>query len=362
MAGGKVERVQIVGIACAVPEAVETVEDLEKTFGEEQSRRIARSVGVVQRHVSTGGICSSDLCFVAAEKLLEQILWDRSSIDLLVFVSVTPDYVAPATACTLQHRLKLSKDCAAFDVSHACSGYAYGLWVVAHLLSAGDAKRALLLVGDTVSRLASPYDRATAPLFGDGGSATALEWNESAAPMYFEMGSDGRGARHLLVKAGGFRHPATEETGMRTVREGGNLRSDEDLYMNGTEIFAFTIREVPTLGNRVLQRAGWTLDQVDAVVMHQASLFMMQHLAKKMNIPSEKLIVNLEDYGNTSAASIPLALTGNLAEQLRHQPRRLVLLGFGAGLSWGGVALTCGPLRIPGLTTVSADDVGELTQ
>jgi 3-oxoacyl-[acyl-carrier-protein] synthase-3 len=360
MAGGKVSAVRVAGIACAVPQAVATVEDLGRTFGEEQSRRIAKSVGVSQRHVSTGGICTSDLCFAAAERLLDEIRWDRSSIDVLVFVSVTPDYVAPATACTLQHRLRLSKACAAFDVSHACSGYVYGLWIVSHLLSAGNAKRALLLVGDTVTRLTSPYDRATAPLFGDGGSATALEWNESAEPMYFEMGSDGGGARHLCVQAGGFRHPATGETGKRTERDGGNLRSDEDLYMNGTEIFAFSIREVPTLANNVLERAGWTLDQVDGVVMHQASLFMMQHLAKKMKVPSEKLIVNLEDYGNTSAASIPLALTGDLAEQLRQQPRRLVLLGFGAGLSWGGVALTCGPLRIPGLTAVTAGDLGEL--
>ncbi len=360
MAGGKVERVRVAGIACAVPEAVKTVEDLARTFGEEQSRRISKSVGVTNRRVSTGGICTSDLCFAAAEKLLEEIRWDRSSIDVLVFVSVTPDYVAPATACTLQHRLKLSRSCAAFDVTHACSGYAYGLWIVAHLLSTGNARRALLLVGDTVSRLASPFDRATAPLFGDGGSATALEWNESAEPMFFELGSDGGGARHLIVKAGGFRHPANDETGKRTEREGGNVRSDEDLYMNGTEIFAFTLREVPTLGNKVLELAGWTLDQVDAVVMHQASLFMMQHLAKKMHIPVEKLVVNLEDYGNTSAASIPLALQGDLAEQLRRHPRRLVLLGFGAGLSWGAVALTCGPLSLPGLTTVSAGDIGEL--
>jgi 3-oxoacyl-[acyl-carrier-protein] synthase-3 len=362
MAGGKVERVKVAGIACAVPEAVRTVEDLENAFGKEHSRRISKSLGVVQRHVSTGGICTSDLCFVAAEKLLDQIRWDRSSIDVLVFVSVTPDYVVPATACTLQDRLKLSRGCAAFDVSHACSAYPYGLWIVAHLLSAGNAKRALLLVGDTVSRLASPHDRATAPLFGDGGSATALEWNESAEPMYFEMGSDGGGAPHLCVKAGGFRHPATAETGERLEREGGSLRSDEDLYLNGIEIFAFTLREVPALGNRLLERAGWTFEQVDAVVMNQASLFMMQHLAKKMNLPGEKLIVNMQGYGNTSAASIPLALTGNLAGQLRQHPRRLVFLGSGAGWSWGGVALTCGPLLIPNVTTVSAGDLAELNR
>src|SRR2546425_1492331 len=134
MAGGKIQNVQIAGIACAVPEAVRTLEDLETVFGVEQSRRVSKSVGVIRRHVSTGGLCTSDLCFIAAEKLLEQMPWERSSIDLLVFVSVTPDYVAPATACTLQHRLNLSRNCAAFDVTHACSAYPYGLWIVANLL------------------------------------------------------------------------------------------------------------------------------------------------------------------------------------------------------------------------------------
>jgi 3-oxoacyl-[acyl-carrier-protein] synthase-3 len=358
MAAGKIANVSIAGIGCAVPEAVRSLDDLTSVFGKEQIRRISKSTGVVRSHVSTGGICASDLCFFAAERLLEKLGWERDSVDVLVFVSVTPDYVTPATACALQYRLKLAKGCAAFDIHHACSGYPYGLWIVAHLLSSGNVRRALLLVGDTVTRFSSPYDRAAAPLFGDGGSATALEWNEAAEPMHFEMGTDGSGAQHLIVKAGAFRHPATAETGMRTEREGGNFRSDDDLYMNGAEIFAFTIREVPPLMEKVLKLAGWTLTDVDAVVMHQANLFVMQHLAKKLAIPKEKLIENLADYGNTSGSSIPLALSGKLADRLRVQSQRLVLLGFGTGLSWGGAAMTCGPLIIPELTTVSPGDLG----
>jgi 3-oxoacyl-[acyl-carrier-protein] synthase-3 len=323
--------VEVSGVSCAVPEAVRTLEDLQKTFGVEQSRRIAKSVGVDRRHVSTGGLCTSDLCFVAAERLLEKIKWERESIDLLVFVSVTPDYVAPATACTLQHRLKLNRNCAAFDVSHACSAYPYGLWIVSNLISCGSARRALLLVGDTVSRLVSPQDQATAPLFGDAGSATAIQCNEATSPLSFELGSDGGGARHLMVKHG------------------------KELHMNGTEVFAFTLREVPALTHKILDRAGWTFDDVDAVVMHQASLFMVQHLAKKMHIPKEKVILNLDEYGNTSAASIPLALSTGMADDLRRKSKRLILLGFGAGFSWGGVALTCGPLQIPEVAIVKPD-------
>ena len=355
MAGGKVDNVEITGIACAVPDSVRTLDDEQKVFGEKEAKRIAKNVGVFQRHVSMGGICASDLCFVAAEELLDELAWERNSIDLLVFVSVTPDYVAPATACTLQHRLKLDKGCAAFDITHACTGYIYGLWTVAHLLSLGTMKRALLLVGDTVSRLVSPRDRSVAAIFGDAGSATAMEWNKSTAPIFFELGTDGGGAKHLLVKAGAFRHPATVATGTRTEREDGNIRSDEDLYMSGTEVFAFALREVPSLTKKVLERAGWDLKDVDAVAMHQANLFIVQYLTKAMKIPKDKVIEDLADYGNTSAASIPMALTGKLAERLKSGAQRLVLLGFGTGLSWGGVAVSCGPMVIPEIMVVGTD-------
>ncbi len=358
MAGGRLDNVEITGIACAVPASVKTLMDEQKIFGEKEAERIARSIGVKQRHVSTGCICASDLCFAAAEQLLNELGWERESIDVLIFVSVTPDYVAPATACTLQHRLKLDKRCAAFDITHACSGFVYGLWTVAHLLSSGNMNRALLLVGDTVSRLASPRDRSVATLVGDAGSATALEWNESAEPLFFEMGSDGAGAKHLMVKAGAFRHPSTEKTRKRIERDGGNIRSDEDLYMNGAEIFAFTLREVPRLNDRILERARWALEDVDAFVMHQANLFLIQHLANKMNIPKDKMIEDLANYGNTSAASIPMALTGKLAKQLRNGSQRLILLGFGSGLSWGGVAMSCGPLVIPKISSIGTDGLG----
>ncbi len=357
MAGGRVENVKITGIACSVPASVRTLQDEQRVFGEKEAKRIAKNLGIRQRRVAKGGICASDLCFAAAENLLKNLSWTRKSVDALIFVSVTPDYVAPATACTLQNRLKLDKHCAAFDITHACSGYVYGLWTIAHLLTGGTIKRALLLVGDTVSRLASPRDRSVAALVGDAGSATALEWDRSAEPLFFDLGSDGAGAKHLMVKAGAFRHPTTELTSIRTEREGGNIRSDEDLYMNGTEIFAFTLREVPRLNKRLLERAGWMLQDVDAVVMHQANLFIIRHLAKKMQIPKNKMIEDLADYGNTSVASIPMALTGKLNTQLTTGSRRLVLLGFGSGLSWGGAAVTCGPLVMPEIAFIAAEAI-----
>jgi 3-oxoacyl-[acyl-carrier-protein] synthase-3 len=278
----------------------------------------------------------------------------KDSIDILIFVSQTPDYLLPATACAVHGRLGLSPSCAAFDVNLGCSGYVYGLWLAASLLQAG-AKRALLLVGDTISRVVSPSDRSTALLFGDAGTATVLETSVGAPPIFFELGTDGSGAEHLTVPAGAFRRPSTTATGQRREREGGNVRSDEDLFMNGGEIFAFTMRTVPMLCKTLMQRAGWSMDDADAFVMHQANRFMLQHLAKLMRLPKEKVVMALEDFGNTSSASIPLALSVSLADRLRTSTTKLVMAGFGVGFSWAGATVEAGPMTMPELVRVGSE-------
>jgi 3-oxoacyl-[acyl-carrier-protein] synthase-3 len=353
MAGGILRNVRLSGVARAVPERVRTLEDEAAIFGDAEIRRIAKNLGVESRHVAGDRICASDLCAASAVRLLEALDWDSASVDAIVFASVTPDYQTPATACTLQHRIGLPKTCAAFDITHACSGYIYGLWTASHFVASGHARRVLLLAGDTVSRLTGPQDRAVAALFGDAGTATALEWSDTAEPIGFDLGTDGSGAGHLMVKAGGARHPRTATTAVRRVEEGGNIRSEEDLYMNGTEVFGFTLREVPALNQRILERAGWGMDSVDAWVLHQANAFIIKYLAKSMKLPSEKVVLDMLKFGNTSVASIPMAMGGALSARLAEGPMRLVLLGFGTGLSWGGAAVTCGPLVVPGLITVS---------
>jgi 3-oxoacyl-[acyl-carrier-protein] synthase-3 len=352
MAGGKVEGVEVIGIAAAVPQTLRTLADTEKVFGEEQARWTAKNTGIIQTCIAPMGICASDMCYVAGEKLLQEVGWERSSVDVLVFVSVTPDYRAPATACTLQHRLKLGKNCAAFDISLGCSGYIYGLWVVANILSSASAKRALLLVGDTMTRLASPLDRTTFPLAGDAGTATAVQRSDIAAPMYFQLGSDGAGAEHIMMRGGGFRHPSTTETRERVAIDTGIVRSDEDMAVNGLETCAFACREVPPLAAAIMDMAGWTVEDVDAIVMPQASLFVMQYLARKLQIPKAKVIENLTNFGDTGGSTIPLALSEKFAEPLRRDRQNVVLIGVGTGYSWGGLALKCGPIAIPGLTVV----------
>lgn len=353
MAVSVVSGVRLAGLASAVPEAVRTLADDIAAFGALDANKISNSLGVRTRHVATNGICTSDLCLAAAERLFEALEWERASIDALVFVSQTPDYLLPATSCTLHGRLGLAKHCAALDINLGCSGYIYGLWVASQLMQGSSLQRVLLLVGDTISRIVSSEDRATAPVFGDAGTATALEQATTAPPMAFELGTDGTGQQHLMVPAGAFRQPSTPRTAQRTARQDGNIRSDADLYMDGAEIFTFTLREVPPMLRAVLATAQWTLEGVDAFIMHQANQFMLQHLAKRMRLATDKVVLTLEDFGNTSSASIPLAMTHALASSLTVQAQRLLLAGFGVGFSWGAAAVTCGPMVMPDLVVVS---------
>ncbi len=354
MAIVRVENVRMAGLASSVPDFVRTVDDDVERFQSEDFRKIGESIGVTSRRIAPEGVCASDLCVAAAERLLDELDWDRDSIRAVLFVTQTPDYPAPATACTLQSRLGLSTNCAAMDINLGCSGYVYGLATAAQFVQgmAGGQEnggRVLLLVGDTITHFVSPDDRATAPLFGDAGSATALEFSSAAEPIVFSLGTDGRGLNHLIVPAGGARQPRTEETGVRTPRESGNIRSDEDMYMNGAEVFSFALQEVPKMVRSTLAEAGWTIDEVDGVVMHQSNGIMLKHLRKRLKVDEENFVIALEGYGNASCASIPLAMTHQWAQAGRSKKRKLVLAGFGLGWSWGGAAVTCENMVMPDL-------------
>lgn len=331
----KVDHLKLCGISAAVPGRAIPVTgpspDLEK---------ITSSAGVKARHIASASVCSSDLCQAAAENLLKTLAWERSSIDLLVFVSQTPDYILPATSCLLHSRLGLSKECAAFDINLGCSGYVYGLSVVATHINAKAAKRALLLVGDTISKVISPCDRSVAYLFGDAGSATALEYVDEASTISFVTGSDGNGAEHLRIPAGMFRVSSSEATRTLAQNAALNSRSQGYLYMNGPEIFNFTLREVPPMVKRVLGAAGWGLEEVDHYVFHQANRFMLDYLVKRMGLPVGSVPMALDQFGNTSSASIPLTICSTLGERLKSRAARLVLGGFGVGFSWSAAALT----------------------
>lgn len=352
MPSAQISGVRVAGIASAVPATVTTLEDDAAVFGEVDAKRVFKNTGVRQRHVTKSGMTAGDLCEPAALRLLGDLGWDPSTVDLLILVTQSPDYFSPATACVLHERLGLAPHCAAFDVNLGCSGWVYGLWLASGMLSAGTAQRALVLVGDVVSQTMSPLDRSVAPLFGDAGAATALERDPGAPPMEFVLGTDGAGARHLMVPAGGFRQRATDANAAMETRPDGNTRGPQNIHMNGAEVFTFTLKSVPPLVREVMARAGWSHADVDGYVFHQASSFMLKSLARSCAIPPEKFVMAMEEYGNTSSVSIPLTMCARMRDALAAGPQRLVLAGFGVGWSWGAVALTTSSLVVPPVLVV----------
>jgi 3-oxoacyl-[acyl-carrier-protein] synthase-3 len=358
MPSAQIRGVKVAGVAAAVPSARHPLSELGTVFGAEDVAKIAESVGVQARYLAGESLCASDLCHAAARRLLDDLGWDPGSVGAILFVSQMPDFPLPATACILQQRLGLSKSCAAFDVGLGCSGYVYGLWIGASLMAASGLSRVLLLAGDVSSRICSPLDRATALLFGDAGTATALERDPDAGPLSFVLGTDGSGWKNLVVPAGlrFSRRPHDASTAERHEAEGGNCRSAEDLFMDGPEIFAFTLREVAPLVKSALTSAGWAPEDVDRFVFHQANKFMLTHLAKRMKLPAEKVPLSLAEYGNTSSASVPLTIVSALRDDISAAPLKLLLAGFGVGYSWGACALTCGPLVVPPIVHVQPSE------
>lgn len=352
MATAEIHGLRLVGLASAVPAALGSVTEAVAEFGAEEIRKISESTGVEQRHVSTGRLCASDLCCAAARRLLGELNWDPESVEAAIFVSQCFDFVLPATSCTLHVRLGLSKDCAAFDVGMGCSGFVYGLWIAASLMAASGMSRVLLLVGDTIPRFCSPLDRSTTLLFGDAGSAAALEKNAAAQPFIFSLGTDGSGWRNLIIPAGASRRPSDEASAGKEKGDGENFRRAEDLFMDGAEMFAFALREVPSLINEVLAATQWNSQEVDYFVFHQANRLMLTHLAKFMKLPLSKVPLSLPEFGNTSSASIPVTINSKLADIIRSRSVRLVLAGFGVGYSWAGCSLQCGPMVAPEVVRV----------
>ncbi len=328
MALGVLNNVDIKGIACAVPDRIIKSEEYYETFGEENVRKFVNMTGIRTRHIARDEQCASDLCYAAAKKLLERLAWESSTIDALILITQTPDYAVPATACVLQHRLGLGEDCIAFDINLGCSAYIYGIWLAATMITTQDINRVLLLVGDTSNYGINPYDSATAMIFGDGGTATALERTEGKSLKYF-LNTKGSGYKTIIVPAGRARSRG------RTDIE----PSQYGLCMNGSEVFTFAITDVPRTIKSFMQQFGIDKKDVDTYVFHQANLFILKHLAKKLDIPTDKLAVSIDRYGNTSGESIPLTLVDAFGAEESTGMVKLLLCGFGVGMSWGGIYL-----------------------
>ncbi|NLZ54225.1 MAG: ketoacyl-ACP synthase III [Thermoanaerobacteraceae bacterium] len=344
MIQARIPKVRISGIACAVPKNIVGNENFEQYFSTEDIDKITKMTGVKTRHIADEDTCTSDLCIIAAKTLMKDLGWAPDRVDGIIFISQTPDYRLPATSCIVQDKLGISKECAAFDVNLGCSGYVYGLWMASSFIASGSLKRVLLLVGDTISKAISPNDHSTSMLFGDAGTATALEMDDSSSAMSFVLRTDGKGCNNLIIPAGGYRNPVTQENLVRKVQPVGGIRSENDLYMNGGEIFNFTIKRVPSLIKELLSSNNLDINDIDYFVFHQANEFILMHLAKKLKLSLGQTPINIDRYGNTSSASIPLTITSELSEVLRYNKKKLALIGFGVGYSWGGALVDLGPL------------------
>jgi 3-oxoacyl-[acyl-carrier-protein] synthase-3 len=327
--------VGISGMAAAVPKQVINNFEHDLYFKKEDIKEIVEKIGVKERRIADEKTCSSDLCFAAAEKLFSEMKINREEIDLLIFISQTPDYRMPATSVLLQQRLGLPTSTITFDINLGCSAFLYGLTVVYSMIIAGNIRKAILLDGETRSKVYSQKDRKTGFLFGDAGVAALIEGGDKFGMSWFSLNSDGSRESLIKIPAGGYRNMSSCETVQeKVVDEYGNIRSEEQGYMNGADVFSFVIREVPRDFHRLLEYSGSDISFIDYFVFHQANSFINGFLAKKLKLPEEKVPSTIEKYGNTSSVSIPLTIVSELKTKLSTR-KKILLSGFGVGLTWG---------------------------
>jgi len=335
-------RARIDGIEYYLPEAVLTNQDLARQYPEWSVEKIQGKTGIVQRHIASEGECSSDLAVAAAQKLFASTGKSPTEVDYLLLCTQSPDYFLPTTACVLQDRLGLPIHAGAFDFNLGCSGFVYGLGIAQGLILSGQATRVLLITAETYSKFIHPLDKSVRTLFGDAAAATfvtAVPGESDEPPATFVYGTNGAGARNLMVPAGGMRQPHSPETAVEVADDSGNVRSLDHLFMNGAEIFNFTLQTIPDCVQKLLAKSGRTLDDVDLFVFHQANRYMLEHLRKKLKVPAEKFYVFLESCGNTVSSTIPIALKQASEDGTLKAGQTVMLLGFGVGYSWGGALL-----------------------
>jgi len=321
-----------------LPEKILTNEELVKEFPEWSVEKIAEKVGVNKRHIAAENETASDLAIKAAEKLFESAKIDKSEINFVLFCTQSSDYFLPTTACIIQDKLGLPTNCGALDFNQGCSGYIYGLSLAKGLIAAGISKNVLLLTGETYTKRIHPKDKGNRTIFGDAASATLISTDGFAEIGEFCLGTDGSGAEDLIVKTGASRYPQKTEI-VHFDEETGSLRSDDYIFMNGGEIFSFTLSNVPKLINETLVKNGWKKENVDFFAFHQANKYMLDYLKKKIKIPDEKFLEYLSEVGNTVSSTIPIMLCEMFKSRKFTKSNKIILAGFGVGFSWGGVGI-----------------------
>lgn len=337
------------GLAASVPRLIR---DNFIELSQNEAEKLLKSTGVRNRHVASDGICTTDLCCSAAKACLEKLGWSPSEVDCLIFVTQTPDYLLPAASFSIHERLSLRTNCYLLDVSLGCSGYVYGLSVIAALMQNGHFKKGLLLVGDTISRTCSINDKSTFPLFGDAGTATALEYQPGGAGFKFSFGSDGSRKGAICIKGGGFRNPFSVDSLKEFDHGDGRFHSDLQLNLEGMDVFSFGINRAPASVAQLVDYFKLDKDGIDDFFFHQANRFMNEMIRKKLGIEIARVPYSIERFGNVSSATIPLTMISERANELTKFRRKNIACGFGVGLSWGSVYFETADLSIPEISYI----------
>ncbi len=336
-----IQRAAIKAIRSFLPEKKLTNEQLAEQFGDWHASQILSKTGVAVRGVAAENECASDLGVAAARRLFDEGICEPDEIDFLIFCTQSPDYFTPTSACVMQNSLGLRTSCGAVDINQGCSGYIYGLALAKSLVEAGTAKTVLLVTADTYTKFINRRDRSLLTLFGDGAAATLVQTVAAEKELIgpFVLGTDGRGANQIIVKAGGLRCRPNAETAIEKQDSSGNWRSDQNLFMDGADVFSFALRTVPPALQELLGKAGITIDQVDFMIPHQANKFVLERLRAKLKIPVEKFWIDMENSGNTVSSTIPIALESALQQGRVKNGDRVALVGFGVGYSWGATMI-----------------------
>ena len=332
-------KASIQAISYYLPEQILDNQKINELFPEWSVDKISAKTGIYKRHIAASDEFSSDMAIKACQKLFAEYHIKPNDIDYILLCTQSPDYLLPTTACIVQDKLGIPTTAGALDFNLGCSGYIYGLSLAKGLISASIAKNVLLITSETYSKYIHENDKSNRTIFGDAASATLISGEPSGLEIEdFSLGTDGRGAENLIVKRGGSKYPVDAVTGI-VVDDYGNYTNENSLYMNGSEIFNFTIEAVPALINNTLQKNNKQLNDIDLFIFHQANKYMLNHLRKKMNIDEKKFLYHLEDCGNTVSSTIPIVLKEAMLQNTIGPGMSVLLAGFGVGYSWGGCTL-----------------------
>ncbi len=331
-------------ISYYLPEQKLTNAELENVYSNPSwtASKIYRKTGIKSRHIA-GSELVSDMAVKAAQNLFDEYGVSPHDVDFVLLCTQSPDYFLPTTACIVQERLGIPTPVGAMDYNLGCSGYVYGLAIAKGLLCAGIANNVLLITSETYTKHINPLDRSTRTVFGDGASATFLTKDDISSRIgEFVLGTDGKGAPNLIIPAGGMAQPKNAETSIAKEDQSGNMRSAENIYMNGPEIYAFTLRAVPTLISKTLSKNNLTMERIDYVVLHQANKLVLTSLRDKLDIPDDKFCIDVEELGNTVSSTIPIAIKRAMTRvpEKFKLGSKILIAGFGIGYSWGGTVIT----------------------